>query len=72
MEVASVHSRVSEARPGASGFQVSAEDMIDTHTSLYLVYRCGAFDFPTKGILQEAMRKNQLWRLRDSAGEGGL
>eukprot|EP00775_Hariotina_reticulata_P007306 gene7306-7519_t len=28
-----------------------------------------AFDFPTKGILQEAIKKNQLWRLQDSDGK---
>lgn len=26
---------------------------------------CAAFDFPTKGILQEALKKTQLWRLKD-------
>eukprot|EP00775_Hariotina_reticulata_P007314 gene7314-7526_t len=26
---------------------------------------CTAFDFPTKGILQEAIKKQQLWRMRD-------
>ncbi|KAF8062795.1 AMY1.2 [Scenedesmus sp. PABB004] len=30
---------------------------------------CAAFDFPTKGILQEAVKKQQLWRLRDKAGK---
>lgn len=28
-----------------------------------------AFDFPTKAILQEAVRNNQYWRLRDGAGK---
>lgn len=30
---------------------------------------CTAFDFPTKGILQEAIKKNELWRLKDSKGK---
>eukprot|EP00898_Chlorokybus_atmophyticus_P002293 jgi/Chlat1/3064/Chrsp21S03381 len=30
--------------------------------------RSGAFDFPTKGILQEAVN-NQYWRLRDQSGK---
>lgn len=28
-----------------------------------------AFDFPTKGVLQEALSKAQLWRMKDSAGK---
>lgn len=31
--------------------------------------RCCAFDFPTKGILQEAIKHGQLDRLRDSKGK---
>jgi hypothetical protein len=30
---------------------------------------CTAFDFPTKGILQEALKKNELWRLNDGNGK---
>jgi len=30
--------------------------------------RASAFDFTTKGILQEAVEANELWRLRDSNG----
>jgi alpha-amylase len=30
---------------------------------------CTAFDFPTKGILQEALKKNELWRLKDGNGK---
>eukprot|EP00878_Enallax_costatus_P000599 GHUV01000700.1.p1 GENE.GHUV01000700.1~~GHUV01000700.1.p1 ORF type:complete len:487 (+),score=102.77 GHUV01000700.1:167-1627(+) len=30
---------------------------------------CAAFDFPLKGILQEAVKKQQYWRLRDGAGK---
>ncbi len=26
---------------------------------------CTAFDFPTKGILQEAVKKTEYWRLKD-------
>ncbi|KAL6750310.1 glycoside hydrolase superfamily [Haematococcus lacustris] len=29
---------------------------------------CCAFDFPTKGIVQEAAKKTQYWRLKDSQG----
>ena len=41
---------------------------------------CAAFDFPTKGILQEAVKHVQYWRLKDAqvrmeggwdAGKGG-
>lgn len=28
-----------------------------------------AFDFTTKGVLQEAVAQNQYWRLRDAAGK---
>lgn len=31
--------------------------------------KSGAFDFTTKGILQEACRNTQYWRLRDSKGK---
>lgn len=31
--------------------------------------RSGAFDFTTKGILQQAVQYNEFWRLRDSAGK---
>eukprot|EP00928_Gymnodinium_smaydae_P053487 TRINITY_DN37464_c0_g1_i1.p1 TRINITY_DN37464_c0_g1~~TRINITY_DN37464_c0_g1_i1.p1 ORF type:complete len:648 (+),score=45.33 TRINITY_DN37464_c0_g1_i1:47-1945(+) len=31
--------------------------------------RCAAFDFTTKGVLQEAVRNCQYWRLRDSRGK---
>ena len=30
---------------------------------------CAAFDFPTKGILGEAAKRTQYWRLRDSSGK---
>ena len=30
---------------------------------------CAAFDFPTKGILNEAAKRTQYWRLRDSSGK---
>lgn len=30
---------------------------------------CTLFDFPTKGILSEAVEKCQYWRLRDSKGK---
>jgi len=30
---------------------------------------CCAFDFPTKGILQEAVKRTQYWRMRDSQGK---
>jgi alpha-amylase len=30
--------------------------------------RSGAFDFTTKGLLQQAVQYNEFWRLRDSAG----
>nr|QKY15147.1 alpha-amylase (AMY) [Polytomella parva] len=30
---------------------------------------CCAFDFSTKGILQEAMKKTQYWRLKDAQGK---
>lgn len=30
---------------------------------------CTAFDFTTKGILQEAVRNNQYWRLKDAEGK---
>jgi alpha-amylase len=35
---------------------------------------CGAFDFTTKGLLNQALRYNEHWRLRDSAGRpaGGI
>ncbi len=29
----------------------------------------GAFDFTTKGVLQEALGRNELWRLVDSKGQ---
>lgn len=29
---------------------------------------CSLFDFPTKGILQEAVKNVQYWRLRDKDG----
>ncbi|KAI8471662.1 MAG: alpha-amylase [Monoraphidium minutum] len=32
-------------------------------------HSAAAFDFPTKGILQEAVSKTQYWRLRDSQGK---
>ena len=31
--------------------------------------RAAAFDFPTKGILQEAAKNTQYYRLRDSQGK---
>lgn len=31
--------------------------------------RASAFDFTTKGILQEAVKSNELWRLKDSNGK---
>jgi alpha-amylase len=31
--------------------------------------RSGAFDFTTKGILQQAVQYNQFWRLRDNEGK---
>ncbi|KAH9294391.1 hypothetical protein KI387_040404 [Taxus chinensis] len=31
--------------------------------------RSAAFDFTTKGILQQAVKNNELWRLRDSNGK---
>ncbi|MBN1204389.1 MAG: alpha-amylase [Myxococcaceae bacterium] len=31
--------------------------------------RSGAFDFTTKGILQQAVQYNEFWRLRDSQGK---
>jgi alpha-amylase len=31
--------------------------------------RAAAFDFTTKGILQEALKSNELWRLKDSNGK---
>ncbi|MDY7228699.1 glucan 1,4-alpha-maltotetraohydrolase domain-containing protein [Hyalangium rubrum] len=31
--------------------------------------RSGAFDFTTKGILQQAVQYNEFWRLRDSEGK---
>ncbi|GBG64666.1 hypothetical protein CBR_g45721 [Chara braunii] len=31
--------------------------------------RCGCFDFTTKGILQEAVKNNEYWRLRDRDGK---
>ena len=31
--------------------------------------RAAAFDFTTKGVLQEAVAQNHYWRLRDAAGK---
>ena len=31
--------------------------------------RAAAFDFTTKGVLQEAVARNHYWRLRDAAGK---
>jgi alpha-amylase len=30
---------------------------------------CTAFDFATKGILQEAVKKQQYWRMKDKDGK---
>lgn len=36
--------------------------------------KCGAFDFTTKGLLNQALNGNEYWRLKDSAGKpaGGI
>jgi alpha-amylase len=50
-------------------------DNVNPHRQLIMNWidgtagRSGAFDFTTKGILQQAVQYNQFWRLRDSQGK---
>lgn len=47
---------------------------VDAHRQLLMNYidgtggSCAAFDFTTKGLLNQALSTNEYWRLRDSAG----
>ncbi|NQD36231.1 alpha-amylase [Permianibacter sp. IMCC34836] len=53
---------------------------VDSHRQLLMNYvdgnggKCGAFDFTTKGLLNQALSANEYWRLRASDGKpaGGI
>lgn len=55
-------------------------DDVDAHRKLLMNYvdgasgKCGAFDFTTKGLLNQAIAYNEYYRLKDSAGKpaGGI
>mmetsp|Transcript_21286 Transcript_21286/g.67360 ORF Transcript_21286/g.67360 Transcript_21286/m.67360 type:complete len:572 (-) Transcript_21286:277-1992(-) len=42
---------------------------LDQSGGAYTEGNCSVFDFPTKAILETAVRRNEYWRLRDSNGK---
>ncbi|MCX9157982.1 alpha-amylase family glycosyl hydrolase [Niveibacterium sp. 24ML] len=53
---------------------------VDAHRKLLMNFvdgasgKCGAFDFTTKGLLNQALAANEYWRLKDASGKpaGGI